>query len=185
MGNRPREFFEQAMTRKSILLASVLTVCAFGAAHAADNPTLLGSSRDWSAYTYGSGSAKTCYALSKPKSVEPAKAKRDPIYFLISNWPGRRVKGEPEVVPGYQYKAGSTVTAEIGADKFTFFTQNEGGAGGAWVQNPADEQRLINAMRAGSQMIVTGISQRGTMTRDTYSLAGISAALDQVAQACR
>ncbi len=53
------------------------------------------------------------------------------------------------------------------------------------MEKADDEQRLIDAMRAGQQVIVTGISKRGTLTRDVYSLAGISAALDRAHQECK
>ncbi len=144
----------------------------------------LGTSKDWSALTSGSGSSKICYAMAKPRSSDPRRVKRDPIYFLVTDWPARRTKGEPEAVPGYQYKEGSTVTAQIGSDKFEFFTQNDGGAGAAWVRKRVDELRFIDAMRNGQELIVTGTSKRGTMTRDTFSLAGISDALDTAHKAC-
>ena len=80
--------------------------------------------KDWSAYTSGTRQFKVCYALSKPKSSEPKKAKRDPVYFLISDWPGPpKAKAEPEVVPGYLYKEDSTVTAQVGGDKFEILHQ--------------------------------------------------------------
>lgn len=153
-------------------------------AAAADNPTLLGAFKDWSAYTVGSGASKTCYALAQPKSTSPKNVTRDPVFFLISDWPARKAKGEPEVVPGYPYKDGSKVTAQVGSDKFTFFTKNEDKTGNAWVEAQADEARLVDAMRRGAQMIVTGTSDRGTLTKDTYSLSGISAALDKIHKAC-
>ncbi len=105
---------------------------------AADAPTLLGVSSAWSAFTSGSGSSTICYAVSKPTATSP-KAHRDPIYFVITDWPGRspKTKSEPEVVPGYQYKDGSTVNADVGGDKFEFFTKNDGGAGAAWVRAAA------------------------------------------------
>ena len=56
---------------------------------------------------------------------------------------------EPEIVPGYKYKDGSDVTAEVGSDKFSFFTKNDGEAGGAWVEAQADEARLVDAMKSG------------------------------------
>lgn len=171
------------LTRK--LAVSFLSSVALIAGPAfADAPQALGIFKDWSAYQNGSGATQSCYALAKPVSSEPKKARRDPIYFLISDWPARHAKAEPEVVPGYPYKEGSMVTAEVGADKFTFFTKNDGDAGGAWIKDPADEQRLIAAMRNGAQLIVTGTSRRGTLTRDTYSLGGISDALDKIHSAC-
>ena len=105
-------------------------------AAAADNPTLLGAFKNWSAYTITTSGTKVCYALSQPKSTDPKNVKRDPAYFLISDWPGRKAKGEPEVVAGYPYKDGSKVTAQVGSDKFTFFTRNDGQDGSAWVEIP-------------------------------------------------
>ena len=39
-------------------------------------------------------------------------------------------------------------------------------------------------MKKGNQMIVTGVSARGTKTTDTYSLNGITAALKAMADKC-
>jgi len=168
-----------------LTLACLLAASALAAAPAsADTATQLGAFQDWSAYTRGNGDAKVCYALAKPRTTEPAKVKRDPSYFLINDWPGRKAKGEPEVVPGYQYKDGSTVVVQVGADKFSFFTKNEDNAGGAWALNTSDEAKLIAAMRNGAQAVVTGTSKRGTLTRDTYSLGGISDAVDKIHAAC-
>ena len=171
--------------RFALIAPLAVAVLAAGAAPAAaEGATLLGTFKDWSAYTTGTGNAKTCYALARPKSSDPKKAKRDPIFFLISDWPARKTKGETEVVPGYRYKDDAKVTVQIGSDKFTFFTNNDGDSGSAWIENLGDEQRLVDAMRRGSQLIVTGTSARGTLTRDTYSLGGISAALDKIHSAC-
>jgi Invasion associated locus B (IalB) protein len=147
-------------------------------------PTFLGAFKDWSAFSRGSGDARVCYMLSEPKAKEPASAKRDPAYFLINDWPGRRARGEAEVVPGYQYREGSTVKVQVGKESFDFFTKNQGSSGGAWVLNPADEKQLLAAMRAGLTAIVTGTSKRGTETRDIYGLSGMGDALDKIHDAC-
>jgi len=165
------------------LIAAGASVAPLASAQA-DDPTLLGGFNAWSAYSNGTGDGKVCYALAQPSSKQPAKIKRDPVYFLINDWPKRSAKGEPEVVPGYQYKDNSKVTVQVGSDKFDFFTKNEDGVGGAWVEQPADEVRLLDAMKTGQQVIVTGISKRGTMTHDTYSLKGLSDALDKIHAAC-
>lgn len=163
------------------------SVLLFGSLPAsAEDPTLLGAFKSWYTYTLGKGDAQVCYALSKPTAEEPRKVKRDPAFFLINDWPNRnpKAKGEPEIVSGYQYKDGSAVTAQVGSDKFTFFIRNEGKAGAAWVKDTADEERLIEAMKNGAQVLVTGESKRGTMTHDVYSLAGFSEALDKIHQTC-
>ena len=150
----------------------------------ADAPQQLGIFKSWSAFSSGSGDARVCYALSAPKMMEPSRLRRDAAYFLINDWPARNAKSEPEIVPGYEYKDGTVVTAEVGPDKFQFFTKNDNGAGAAWVEQQADETRLVDAMRRGAEIIVTGISKHGRTTRDTYSLAGLNDALDKVHAAC-
>jgi hypothetical protein len=52
------------------------------------------------------------------------------------------------------------------------------------VLNPSDEPKLLAAMRNGTDVVVTGTSKRGTLTRDTYSLAGMGDALDKIHDSC-
>jgi len=167
------------------LLPVFLAIFCCAAAAAEEKPTLLGNFRDWHVYSVGAGIDRLCYALSQPKEETPKNLKRGAASFLISSWPGRKVKNEPSVVPGYQYKVGSKTQVQVGSDKFDLFIKNDGANGGAWLEDPADEKRLIEALKRGSDMIVTGASSRGPLTRDTYSLAGISAALDKVDGSCK
>ena len=167
------------------LLCGFLAVPAGVASAAQEKPELLGSFRDWHVYQTGTGANRLCYALSQPKDMAPKNANRGSVFFLISTWPGRKVRNEPSVVPGYQYKDGTKTEVEIGTDKFTFFIKNDGTAGGAWMEDPNDERKLIESMKKGSGMNISGTSSRGTVTKDTYSLAGISAALDKIDQSCK
>ncbi len=171
--------------RISLFSTAALLLAALISAPAQADPSAIGSFKDWSVYSSGGGKDRVCYALAQPKSSEPKNAKRDPIFFLISTWPKHGVSNEPSVVPGYPYKEDSKVGAQIGSDKFEFFTKNDGTDGGAWMGSADDEKRLIDAMQRGQNMIITGTSSRGTLTRDTYSLAGISAALDKVKATCK
>ncbi len=169
----------------SACVAALISVSlAVAPAMAAPKPVSLGTFDDWKAFKVTDGANTYCYVLSQPKKNEPTGVRRDPIFFLVTKWPGRGA-GEPSYVPGYPYKEGSSVTATIGDDKFTFFTRNEGSDGGAWIREAAEETRLIAALRSGSSLVVTGISRRGTNTRDEYSLKGVSAALDKIGEACQ
>jgi hypothetical protein len=88
-------------------------------------------------------------------------------------------------VPGYKFKEDSTVTAQIGKDqKFTFFTKNDSDDGTAWMQDVNDEAKLVDAMTRGANIVVSGTSQRGTQTKDTYALAGLEQALDRIHSTC-
>ena len=138
----------------------------------------------WNAFSAGTGSNKVCYVLSQPSSSEPRKAHRDAIGFLINDWPEKKARSQPEIVPGYKFKDASEVTVQIGSDKFTFYTSNDDHGGSAWMNKTNEESRLIDAMQRGSEAVVTGVSAHGTMTHDTYSLGGLSDALAKMHSAC-
>jgi invasion protein IalB len=61
------------------------------------------------------------------------------------------------------------------------YTQNDG----AWIKNAAEETRLVESMRKGADLVVKGVSARGTQSSDTYSLKGLAQALDRVGQECK
>jgi Invasion associated locus B (IalB) protein len=170
-----------SLTIARVGFAALAVAAGLGVATAQQGPTLLGTQDAWEAYKNNDGRGAVCWAVSQPQAKEPATAKRDPIYFLITTWPKASIANEPSVVIGYQFKEGSSATVEVGSDKFTFFTK----ADGAWLQSKQDEQRLITALRGASEMRVKGMSKRGTLTTDTYSLKGISVALDKVAEGCK
>jgi len=146
-------------------------------------PTLLGQFGDWGAYTASNGGKKLCYALAKPSSsaTEPPNRPRDPAYVFISTRPTENVRNEISLVMGYPFKPGADATVDIGSAKYAMYTQ----ADGAWIKNAAEEARMVDAMRKGSDMVVAGESGRGTKSTDRYNLKGLSQALDRVAQECR
>lgn len=146
-------------------------------------PSLLGQFGDWGAYTASPGGRKVCFALAKPTSSQtnPPNRPRDPAYLFVSTRPAEKVKEEVSVVIGYPFRAGSEATAEIAGATFAMYTQGDG----AWIKNAAEEARMIEAMRKGAEVVVKGTSGRGTQTTDTFSLKGLSQALDRVGQECR
>ena len=146
-------------------------------------PTLLGTYADWGAYTASPGGKKVCFALAKPKTskTEPVGRKRDQAYFFIASRPSEKVRNEVSLIIGYPFKSSSDATAEIGTTKFAMYTQNDG----AWIKNVAEEARMIDAMRKGSDLTVKGQSGRGTSSTDQFSLKGIAQALDRAEQECK
>jgi hypothetical protein len=151
---------------------------------AAEPANLLGVFGNWSAYTTGSGSSLTCYALSKPRATRPAGAKRTAIYLMFSDWPSRKVKAEPQIVYGYQARENGVAALGVGGDKFPFFIRNNGKDGSAWLQQLTDNGRLMDAMHNGVSAVASGTSSRGTKTSDTYSLSGFNDALAKIHAAC-
>jgi invasion protein IalB len=44
---------------------------------------------------------------------------------------------------------------------------------------------MVESMRKGADLVIKSVSAHGTKTTDTYSLKGLSEALDKVAQECK
>ncbi|HEY1542268.1 MAG TPA: invasion associated locus B family protein [Xanthobacteraceae bacterium] len=145
-------------------------------------PTLLGTYGEWGAYTAAPGGKKICFALAKPGKTEtvPPNRPRDPTYLFVSSRPAEKVKDEVSVIIGYGFKPDSDATIELSGAKYAMYTQGDG----AWVKNAAEEPRLVEAMRKGSDLTLKGASSRGTETTDVYSLKGLSPALEKVDQEC-
>jgi len=146
-------------------------------------PALLGQYGDWGAYAATSNGAKVCYALATPGTTRtnPPNRPRNPVYMFISTRPGENVRNEVSVIVGYALKPDSEVNVEIGNNKFVMYTK----ADGAWVGNAAEEARMVETMRKGADIVVSGTSSRGTQSTDRYSLKGLSQALDRVAKECK
>ncbi|MCM5556434.1 invasion associated locus B family protein [Pleomorphomonas sp. JP5] len=144
-------------------------------------PTPLQTFERWATYTYNNAGAKVCYAATQPTDTLPKGVNRDPVFMFITNRPKEGVKHEISVITGYPYKEGSKTTVKIGDTTFSMYTKDQG----AWVENAAEESRFINAMKAGADMVITGTSRRGTVTTDTYSLKGVSAALKRIDAECQ
>jgi invasion protein IalB len=157
---------------------------ASAAATAGDvQPTLLGQYGDWGAYAATPGGRKVCFSIAKPKASQtnPAGRKRDQAYVFVSTRPSENVRNEVSVIFGYPFKPSTDATSEIGADKFAMYTLNDG----AWIKNVAEEARMVDSMRKGSDLTVKGVSKQGTESTDQYSLKGLSQALDRASQECK
>ena len=146
-------------------------------------PKLLGQYADWGAYTASPGGKKVCFAIAKPSSSEtvPPNRPRNPIYMFISTRPAEKVTNEVSIVIGYPFKPGAEATALVGSTTFPLYTQQDG----AWIKNAADEANMINAMRSGQTAVIKGVSAKGTQSSDTFTLKGLSQALDRTAQECK
>ncbi|MGO4716933.1 invasion associated locus B family protein [Bradyrhizobium sp. 2TAF24] len=146
-------------------------------------PTLVGQFGTWGAYTAMPNGKKVCFALAKPTSskTHPANRPRDPAYVFVSTRPSEKVVNEVSVMIGYQLKPGSESTLEVGGARYAMYTQGDG----LWIKNAAEEERMVEALRRSTDVTVKGVSAKGTETTDTFSLKGLSQALDRLAQDCR
>ncbi|MDP4822668.1 MAG: invasion associated locus B family protein [Aestuariivirgaceae bacterium] len=169
------------MIRSAILLTSAW-LCFGTAALAQDStPEAIGTFGDWQAYSYTGKDGKVCFVMSAPKDTKPDNVKRDPANFLVTHRPKQNVTSEISVIIGYTFKEGGPVVVEVEGQSFTLNPSGDG----AWAQTAADDRKIVASLKKGTTMLVKGTSWRGTVTSDTYSLTGISAAMDKIDEACK
>jgi hypothetical protein len=167
----------KALRRSSI--AFFFSFCVIVGAAAADK--VLGLYGDWGAQTFAEGKNTGCSMWSQPTKDEGKYKQRGPIYAYVTHRPWDKRVNEVSISAGYAYKKDSTVQVRIGGEKFTLFTDGET----AWSRSPKEDKQLVDAMKRGNAMVVTGTSSKGTQTTDSYSLNGFGKAYEAIGKACK
>jgi len=147
----------------------------------AATPKLLGKFKDWKAYVVEGSDGKHCFVYSEPTDQKGDYSKRDKVSVSISHRVGADVRNEISFAAGYPFKSDSEVELSIdGSKKFKLFVDGES----AWAPDAKTDAEIRKAIEQGSKMVVRGTSARGTLTTDTYSLSGTTAALDRIDREC-
>ena len=140
---------------------------------------VIGQFGDWQALTYKDGNADACYVASAPKKEEGHKSKPGETNILVTHWPAQKSIGVVSVSAGYDYQKDSKVELAIGSEKFSLFTKGSHG----WA-NDGDDAKIVKAFKAGKDVVASGVSTKGTKTKDFYSLEGFSKAYEAASKAC-
>lgn len=168
------------MTFSAKPLLAIALVLAAALPAAGQSARVLGDFRDWSSYAADDGAGTVCFAMTKPKSVEPTPSDYSQAYLYITNRPGEDVVNEFNLVSGYAFQTGSRATASVGGQNFTLFTQGDA----AWLDDSTQASALAAAIRAGSSISVTGTDANGTTVIQSYSLSGATAAQQAIGAEC-
>ena len=121
-----------------------------------------------------------CYIGSLAKETDlPSDKKRGDFYVLVY-----KNIGNPDTVvqieAGYSYKVSSSIIISIDKGEYKFYT-TEDLPTAAWTE---EDSKVIFAMKKGLELRVTGESSRGTVTNDTYTLNGFTAAYNKLTDDC-
>ncbi|NQW11288.1 MAG: hypothetical protein HQ481_15590 [Alphaproteobacteria bacterium] len=162
------------------MLVATLVITLAGVA-AAQKLEALGSNGAWKAFAFRKGDVKVCYMASAPIKSEGKYTQRGEIFALVTNDPTTGARGEVSIVTGYDYKADSEAMLTVGGTVFAMFTKGDK----AWTRGPEEDAALVRAMVKGRDMVITGTSERGTSTKDTYSLSGFTATKKIIDGACK
>ncbi|MEM9524451.1 MAG: invasion associated locus B family protein [Pseudomonadota bacterium] len=159
---------------------------AAAAAQAQESSNRVAAERAWSVFV--EDEPTECWIVSAPTETVNTRdgrvvaVRRGDIAMFVSYRPDTGVEGEVSFKGGYPFAEGSIVTVQISGTSFEMFTSPKDET--AWPPTPADDARLTTAMKRGAEAIVTGRSGRGTNTRDTFSLLGFTAALEEAEKRC-
>lgn len=176
-------------SRLSFALAASLAALGLGGGHALAQgapagvqPAPIGDFKDWKAYAAPVKGGKVCYALAKPETGRRMPAAPAGAYFFISNRPQDDVQNEVSIMMGVALRPNSELEVEIDRASFTLYVEGEG----AFLRSKEKQAELIKAMRTGRRdLTVKAAPARGRAATQTYSLAGVSAAIDKINQECR
>ena len=145
---------------------------------------------DWAVFV--DGDPKDCWAVSTPdrpslntKDKRVVSVKRGEIMLMVTYRPSQKVIGQLAFTGGYPFAADKTVTLNVDGIIYDLRPGIEKIASEwAWTDSPEADQKVVAAMKRGKTAILTGQSKRGTITKDTFSLLGFTAAVDDVAKRC-
>ena len=172
--------YEAMKTVAKMIIAAAFAL-ALGVGEGQAQETFIETFGAWNAFSDKENGKPLCYIASLPEKSAGKYSERGDTYVMITLRPSERITGEVSIRAGYTYKKGTDTQARVDSGKpFKLFTDG----GYAWTRDTDTDRAVITAMRGGGTMIVEGTSTRGTLTTDTYSLKGFTAALKAASKAC-
>jgi len=137
---------------------------------------------DWLAYSQKENGNLACIMSGEPKKSAGKYTKRGQVYLIISHRPSEQRYNEISFQAGYTLKKDSSVVATIDGKKKFSLQSNKGHA---WTIDADTDEAMIKALRAGTTLVIKGVSSRGTKTTDTFSLKGFTAAVKSINKTCK
>ncbi len=140
---------------------------------------------DWSVFT--DGNPKECWGVSSPKETVNSKdgkavsVRRGDILLFVTYRAGGGGTGEVSFSGGYPFAPGSTVNVSIDGNSFELITEKEF----AWTTGPDEDAAILAALKKGTTAVLSARSGKGTQTKDTFSLRGFTAAMEDAAKRCK
>lgn len=140
----------------------------------------IGTFRDWSAYAASSGSGQICFAVAKPAEVTPAPDGYTQAYLYLTHRPAEKISNELNLVAGFMLSSDQPATLTVAGQTYPLFVKDDA----AWLADPGQSDSLAGIMRAGTSVVIEATSDRGIKVKETFSLAGATAASRAISSSC-
>lgn len=175
------------MYRPIFMACSAIAAMSFYSTNASAqvSTNVVDSKSDWSVFV--ESDPRRCWIVSKPtktvniKDGKPVVVNRSDIRFFVTYLPKNGVRGEISFTGGYPFKPDSTVTVSIGSAEYNLYVDGEY----AWPESASVDDKIRSSMKRGAAAVVKAQSERGTVTTDTFSLVGFTAALAEAEKRCK
>lgn len=174
----------EQMKKSFVGILALATSLMSGAVMAQESTNRVAAETDWSVFV--GDNPTECWAVTAPKETvntrggQVVTVNRSEILLMVFDRPGASVKGQLAFTGGYPFASGRSITMTIGNSKYQMSTSGEW----AWPPTPADDAKIVAAMKRGATAVITAQSGRGTNTKDTFSLLGFTAALEDAQKRC-
>ncbi len=168
-----------------ILAAVALSAAAMATQAQEGSDNKVKAVTDWAVFE--ETDPKECWAVSTYKKSVNTDAQgrekavtRGDILLMVFFRPSAEAVGNVAFTGGYPFAGGSTVNMKVGNSEYELYTEGEW----AWPASPQDDAKIVTAMKRGSDAVLTARSSRGTITTDTFSLLGFTAAFEEAEARC-
>ena len=148
----------------SIIFSSILSCNSFA------KTQLLETHKFWKAYVSEINNNKTCFMTSEPINTVGKfdRDNRGKAYVFVTNIKGGS-SHEVSVKAGFNFKNNNDV----------IFDDDR-----AWSESSKVDRLLVQSMRKGKKLIISGKSSPGNTVVDTYSLSGFTKVLRVIDKQC-
>ena len=188
----------------SMLVRVIAGLCMAGMAatafaQQATSTNRVATKTDWSVFV--EEDPTECWSVSEPKETVNTRSgrvvsvRRSEISLIVIYRPDAGVKGQVAFAGGYKFAPGSIVNLVIDGGEFELYPdgncssleqapKNPQLCEWAWPAKVSDDVRIVTAMKRGTEAVLTARSERGTQTKDTFSLLGFTAAIEDAEKRC-
>lgn len=170
---------------QSLVCAAALAASAGAASAQATSTNQVATKTAWAVFE--DTNPKECWAVSSPKETVNSRdgrvvaVRRGDILLMTFYRPSAKVSGQLAFTGGYPFASGSTVNLSIDGSSYELFTEGEW----AWAASATDDAKIITSLKRGASAVLTARSSRGTQTKDTFSLSGFTAAVEDAEKRCK
>lgn len=187
------------LTRIASVTLGLTAALAVALPAVSQTATRKASKTDWSVFVEEPPAVtqKTCWLASAPSKVENTRngapapnVDRGEIVIFVLYVPGETdengnpINGQVSFSTGYPMAAGATGQLQIGSARYDLYTDEGVSNPDMLYADPFQDANIRNSMKRGAEAVITARSARGTDTKDTFSLTGFTAAIEEIEKLC-